>query len=218
MALGILIMFYCSCKGQSQEFNKFLIFFQREIKLPIELINNLETKDTISKILLNRILFDQQTERAKFYSTDDKLIKATAYGRVPEELFVWNTWEDETSDKRITKVFDTKVYAIGYIDFNQKYHALLTKVIGFEKTYIDLYLFDRIGKLKSFVSLYEIDYETSGDPSKIKQVLIQSSVNKEGIIMWQEDRFNVKTKREYRLQTDGYFKIINQSSEGEFEY
>ena len=58
--------------------------------------------------------------------------------------------------------------------------------------------------------------ESSGEPSKIANVYIMSTITENGTIEWKEDRFNVKTTQ-YQLQSDGYFKVIKQRSEGEFE-
>ncbi|NJK96448.1 MAG: hypothetical protein HC905_17415 [Bacteroidales bacterium] len=192
-------------------------YFEKNVSLPVSSVIDMEVNDTLSKALLNKVLFDQQKERAKFYTLDNRLFRATTYGKVPESLMTWNTWADEKSSKRITKVFETKAYTIGNIAFNKDYYALLVKIVGFEKTFIDLYLFGINGELKSFVSLYEVVYKFIGDPSETDQVHIYSSINSNGIITWNEERYNVKTKREYQLQPDGYFKIISQTSEGEFE-
>lgn len=216
LGLNMLLMLYCLCSAQTEEFNQLKASYKKEIKLPV-VASEISNPVLINKMLLNRLLFDKQKERAKFYTEDGKLVKVTTYGRIPEEPFKWDAWADKSQTKRIIKTFETKAYALGSITLDTNYHIWVTKVVGYETTYIDLYVFDNNGNLKSLVNLYEAEYELPGDPSNIASIYITSTITENGTIEWKEERYNVKTTRVYQLQPDGYFKIIKQTSEGEFE-
>ncbi len=205
------------CEAQNNKLDDLLKSYNTTIESSVS-FNNLAPQDTIDKTLLNKVLFDMQTSRAKVYSKEGKLFNVTTYGKVEEEPFVWRTWSDETKTKRIEKKFFTTVYSLGQLVLDPNFKLIVTKIVGFEKTYIDLYVFNNDGMLTSLINLYEVDYKKNGDPLEVKTTYIQSNISNDGIIRWQEERFNVKTKREYQLQPDGYFKIIEQTSEGQFEY
>lgn len=217
LVLNMLFAFCCLCIAQSEEFNKLANSYKEEIKLPI-VVTNINNKVLVDKNLLNSLLFDKQEEKAKFYSSSGKLVNVTTYGRIPQEYFEFETWKKENGEVIwFNKSFDTKAYSLGYISLDKNYYVWVTKVVCFQITYIDLYVFDKNGKLKSLVNLYEAEYESSGEPSKIANVYITSAITEDGTIKWEENRFSVKTTREYKLQPDGYFKVMKQESEGEFE-
>ena len=210
---------YAFCMAQSSDFKELVKLYDTELKLPIELVHSLPVQDTVSRSLLNRVLFDHQSERAKFYSIEDSLYRVTTYGRISEKPFDYETWKKEDGEvKWYREIFTPKAYAVGYIPISEVYHALITKVVGTEVTYYDLYLFDKQGILRSLVNLYEAEYERIGQPENISEVYMQSSITKDGVIKRHEERFNVTTDREYQLQSDGYFKVIHENIEGEFEY
>lgn len=216
LILNVLFAFYCSCNAQSEKFYKFTESYKKEIKLPA-VASELDNLVVVDNAILNNLLFDKQEDKPKFYSYGGKLVNVTTYGKIPQEPMRWRTWADESQTRRIEKSFDTKTYALGKIDLNEKYHIWATKVVSFQTTYIDLYVFDKNGKLKSLVNLYEAEYESIGEPSNVANVYITSTITKDGTIKWEENRFNVKTSREYQLQSDGYFKVVKQESEGEYE-
>lgn len=217
LVLNLLFLLCYSCIGQSEELSQLSDSYKKEIKLPI-VVSELENHILVDKTTLNILLYDKQEEKAKFYANNEKLIKVTTYGKIDEKQFEYETWKNVDGEvKWFNKLFDTKAYSLGHITLDKNYHVWVTKVIGFQKTYIDLYVFDKNGKLKSLVNLYEAEYESSGDPSNIARVHISSSITKDGTIKWEENRFNVMTKREYQLQSDGYFKVVKQESEGEYE-
>lgn len=215
--LSFFMILFCRISAQNIELIEIKKYYETKIEIPIVSFIDLPVSSEVNIHLLNKLILEIQDERAKFYSVNDSLYNVTTYGKIPEKSMKWRSWADDTKTKRIEKEFNTKAYSLGFLDLNKNYDVLVTKVIGFEKTYIDLYLFDKNGKLKSLINLFEAKYERNGDPSKFECVLIQSSITKDGIIKLKEDRFNVKTKRDYQLQSDGYFKVISQVSEGEFE-
>jgi hypothetical protein len=202
--------------AQSDELSKLSDNYKKELKLPL-LAAEVNDRIVVNKTLLNSLLIDKQEMRAKFYSSNGKLVYVTTYGKIPQTPLKWETWTDESHTKRVEKSFDTKAYALGNIAFNKNYHVWITKIVGFQKTYIDMYVFEKNGKLKSLINLYEAEYESNGDTSKIANVYLKSTITGEGTIKWEENRFNVKTTREYKLQPDGYFKVTKQEIEGEYE-
>ena len=127
------------------------------------------------------------------------------------------SWTNESHVKRIEKTFDTKAFSLGQISLDKNFHIWITKVVGFQKTYIDLYVFDKNGILNLWSICMKAEYESNGEPSKVADVHITSTLTEDGTIKWKEDRFSVKTTREYKLQPDGYFKVVKQESEGEYE-
>ncbi len=206
------------CEAQSDEFQNLVNQYYTKLALPIASVNTLAAQDTVDRSLLNKVLFDQQSGRAKFYSTNDSLYRATTYGKIDEGVFDYETWSKEDGKvKWHQQTFVPKAYAIGNIPLAAPYHALITKVVGAENTYIDLYLFNQQGTLLSLVNLYEAEYEKLGNTDDIAQVFMQSSISQDGVIQRHEDRFSVVTDRKYRLQPDGYFKVIDQRIEGEYE-
>ena len=209
-----IITFGSFCQAQSSEFKEVIKHYAKEIKLPISAIHTLPIQDTVDRALLNKVLFDQQAQRAKFYSIDDSLYRVTTYGRIDEDSF---DWTDASGAVTIKRSLTPKAYAIGHIPLAKSYYALVTKVVGVEVTYFDLYLFDKQGKLLSLVNLYESEYENLGEVNNIAKVLMQSSITKDGIIQRHEERFSVIADRKYQLQPDGRFKVISQNIEGEYE-
>ncbi|HEX2921440.1 MAG TPA: hypothetical protein VHO50_09785 [Bacteroidales bacterium] len=217
LVINTLLLFCSSCIAQSVEFGQLADNYKKEIKLPVD-VSELDTTVVVDKALLSRLLWDKQEERAKFYANNGKLVNVTTYGKIPQEPMKWETWNKVNGQvKWFNKTFNTKAYSLGQITLDSNYHVWITRVVGFQSTYIDLYVFDKNGKLKSLVNMYEAEYESSGEPSKIASVYITSIITEEGDIKWEENRFNVHTKREYQLQPDGYFKVVKQESEGEFE-
>jgi hypothetical protein len=209
------------CIAQSEKFNDILnSYAKNKIKRPVDIISiDTENAVLLDKTVLNDLLFDKQEERAKFYTPNRKLFRVTTYGRIDTEPFEYETWKKENGEtKWYTASFETKAYALGHIDIDNNYHVWVTKVVGVEVTYIDLYVFDKAGKLKSLLNLYEDDYESLGQPSQVANVYITSTFMEDGTIVWKEDRFNVKTTRKLKLQPDGYFQIIEQTTEGEFDF
>ena len=217
LLLGFFVILFCHVSAQKEELIELEEYYKNEIKIPIISFIDQPINGEIKVCLLNKLILEKQNERAKFYSKGDTLYNITTYGKIPEKSMKWRTWADETKTKRVEKEFQTRAYSLGFLNLDKNYYAFVLKVVGFEKTYIDLYLFDKSGKLMSLINLFEADYVKNGDPSKFANIIIQSSLTEDKIIKWQEDRFNVKTKRDYKLQFDGYFKIINQISEGKFK-
>ncbi len=205
--------------SQKEEFIKLKEFYQKEITLPITISLDMEGIE-IDSDLLGRLIIDKQEERAKFYSIGDNyLTRRTTYGRIAADSIEYAVvkWIDEKIIE-IPKVFYTQSFALGHIKLNDKYSVWVTKVVNYEVTFIDLYVFNDDGKLLSLGHLYENIYNLPGNPANIEKVFITSSIGKDKIIYWYEDRYNVKTKLKIALQEDGYLKELEMEQEGEFEY
>lgn len=210
-----LISVQFSLYSQSTEFKKLLNSYP-ELSLPINKVSNIQGKDTISAKLVNKILFPQQEERAKFYTLSDTLINVTTYGKIIEGPYSYKTVEKKNGEVELKdKKFITKVYPLGKLPVSDKYHLLITKVITVRTTYIDLYVFNKKGKLLSLVNLYEADHDI--DVTNLK-VTLTSKITKDGIIKWHQEKYGVTTDRKYKLMPDGYFRVIKQEQEGEFKY
>ena len=215
----VMISFVSCSKAQDVDFEEFLSHYIRKIPLPIEDTYELAGKDTISSKLLNKFLFEKQKERAKFYSIDDTLYRLTTYSKVPERPFEYEIWKKENGKVVwYDTSFITRVYPIGQLHLSNNFHLLINKIVGYEYTYYDLYVFDKKGKLLSLVNLYEEEYHQPGNPGKGSNIYLTSSITKDGIIKWHQQRFGITTDREYKLREDGIFEIISQKQEGEFEY
>ena len=117
----------------------------------------MDNRVVVDKALLNGLLFGARKKK-QVLSSNGKLINVTTYGAIVEKPFEYETWEKINGEvKWFNKSFDTKAYALGHINFRQNYHVWVTEIIGFQKAYIDLYVFDKNGKLKSLVNLYEAE-------------------------------------------------------------
>jgi hypothetical protein len=219
--VGISLLFGAvtsDCQAQGFKFSDFLKQYKK-LELPIEEVSELHTNQTIDPVVWNKLVFDNQAERAKFYGTNDTLYRLTTYGRIPEEPFDYRTWVDKERTKRSVKYFDIKAHAIGRINYPAGYIGLLNKVVGFEMTYYDLFVFDEEGNLLSGVNLSEQQYKKNGEPEAgIEATYLKSKITEEGNIIWHQERYNVTTVRIYKIMPDGYFKIIEEKSEGEFDY
>ena len=206
--------------GQAQgiKFSDFVKQYDK-LELPVEEVSELHINKTIDPVIWNKLVFDDQAERARFYGINDTLYRLTTYGRIPEEPFDYRAWLDKKKTKRGVKYFDIKAYPIGRIDYPGDYIGLLNKVVGFEMTYYDLFIFDKLGNLLSGVNLSEQQYKKNGAPEAgIEATYLKSKITDEGNIIWHQERYGVATDRTYELMEDGYFKITSQKSEGEFDY
>ena len=220
--VGISLLFAAVTSNLQAQDIKFSDFAKQydKLGLPVEEVSKLQTNKIIDPVDWNKLVFDNQMERAKFYGTNDTLYSLTTYGRIPEEPFDYETWRKENGEVIwYDTSFEIKAYPIGRINYPEGYIGLLNKVVGYEMTYYDLFIFDQKGKLLSAVNLHERQYKNNGEPEgEIKAIYLKSSITKDGHIQWYEERYGVITDRVYKLMVDGYFKITSQKSEGEFDY
>ena len=204
--------------AQNVGFSDFIKQYDK-LEFPIEEVSDLNTDKTIDPVAWNKLVFDNQAQRARFYGTNDSLYRLTTYGRIPDKPFDYRTWLNKERTKRGIKYFDIKAHPVGSIDYPGGYIGLLNKVVSFEKTHYDLFIFDQKGKLLSGVNLHERQYKNNGEPAgETEAVYLKSSITKDGSVQWHEERFGVTTDRVYKLMPDGYFKIVEEKTEGEFEY
>lgn len=220
--LLVLIMIGYTCNAQSEKlqiFNQVYEYYPK-VSLPVKDMLSLKMDETIDASLLNRLLFDLQEEKAKQY-VNDTLFRITSYGKINEEPFNYSDSKEEDGEWIEVEVsFPIKVYSLGRIEFKNNHVGLITRVVGFMTDYIDIYLFDKsTGELKSLINAFEASHEYNGHPEEgYEAVYNTSEITENKQIKWHQERYNVTTDRKFDISPDGYFRVIYQKSEGEFEY
>jgi hypothetical protein len=222
IVLCVILTGICQAQTQSEKQQTFLEVYKHypELSLPIKDMLSLKREGTIDAKLLNKLLFDLQDARAKHY-VDDTLYKITSYGRINEEPFEYNTFKRVNGERiRYDTAFPINVYPLGKIDFSNGHVGLVTQVVGFMTDYIDIYLFEEsTGKLKSLINAFEAAHVRHGYPEEGYEAIYNtSSITEEKQIKWHQERYSVTTDRVFDVSPDGYFRVIYQKSEGEFEY
>ena len=205
----------------------FKSYFKKEIKLPAdftkEILGNRE--DTLPKTLYNQIIFSDQEknniqEYAKFYTLDGELIDwSDTYG-------VLDTTPSNAGSYRHKENFQPKLYPLGYINLSEEYDAFVLKTSHIDLIFIDIFVFNKEGNIKSFVSVFEIDplrdcektWEDFVYNYKVDTFFFQSRIQKNRIIKRTEKRFGMTIKTEWQLQKDGYFKVIKLQKKGKNEW
>lgn len=223
----IIIFLICTilisiCNAQSERkevFNEILQSYA-EVSLPIKDFLSLNTENTIDAKLLNRLLFDLQDGKAKHY-VKDTLYRITSYGRISEEPFNYTDSKkegDEWIDFEVS--FPINIHALGKIEFIDDHVGLITRVVGFMTDYIDIFLFKKsTGTLKSMVAAFEAKHEYHGHPEEgYEAVYNTSTITEDRQINWHQERYGVTTDRIFDVSPDGYFRVIFQKQEVEFEY
>ena len=224
-SLGVLVLIHClflsgSCVGQpdkKQVFQDVLSRYKEE-STPIPDLLEMDKQNLIEARLLNSLLFDMQEDEPKHY-VDDTLYRIPI-GKIVEDPF------DYVTHKRVNgglvfydTSFPINVYALGRLDIAPDHVALITRVVGFMTDYIDIYLFEKsTGTWKSVINAFEAAHAENGHPEKGYQAIYNNaSIEENGQIKWHQERFGVTTDRTFDVSPDGYFRVIYQKSEGEFE-
>ena len=205
----------------------FKSYFKKEIKLPADFTKEIygNREDTLPKTLYNQIIFSDQEknnvrEYAKFYAPDGELIDwSDTYG-------ILDTIPSNAGCHRHKEKFQTKLYPLGYIKLSEEYDTFVTKVCEIDIIYIDIFVFNKEGNIKSFVSVFEIEPSRDCEKTwedfvynyKVDTFFFQSLIQKNHIIKRTEKRFGMTIKTEWQLQKDGYFKVIKLKKEGKNEW
>jgi hypothetical protein len=222
LVLFIFLAGICQVQAQSEKQQIFLEVYKHypEVSLPIKNMLSLKNEDTIDAKLLNKLLFELQDGRAKHY-VNDTLYRITSYGKIREEPFTYmNSKVENEKWIDIEVSFPINVYPLGRIDFGNNHVGFITRVVGFMTDYIDIYLFETsTGKLKSLINAFEAVHAHNGYPEEgYEAVYNTSSITEQKQIKWHQERYSVTTDRVFDVSPDGYFRVIYQKSEGEFEY
>lgn len=191
------------------------------LDLPIESIQNLSNKDSLDGKQTNDLIIRGQEESSKFVNKSGKLkTVANYYGLYPEEPDSYlkdikgknDTWEE----KRF--FFFPKVIPIGKISLNTQYNTFIIKVIDFETTFYDLWNFSKEGKALSVVCLFWGMRDARPRDEKVTFIIVDSKITKEGNIIWHENADGLETFRTYKLNSNGYFQIVKEKTNGETEF
>ena len=159
-------------------------------------------------------------EYAKFYTLDGELIDwSDTYG-------VLDTTPSNAGSYRHKENFQPKLYPLGYINLSEEYDAFVLKTSHIDLIFIDIFVFNKEGNIKSFVSVFEIDplrdcektWEDFVYNYKVDTFFFQSRIQKNRIIKRTEKRFGMTIKTEWQLQKDGYFKVIKLQKKGKNEW
>ena len=205
----------------------FKSYFKKEIKLPADFTKEIygNREDTLPKTLYNQIIFSDQEknniqEYAKFYTLDGELIdRVNTYG-------ILDTTPSNAGTYRHKENFQPKLYPLGYINLSEEYDAFVLKTSHIDLIFIDIFVFSKEGNIKSFVSVFEMEPSREVEKTwedfvynyKVDTYFIQSRIQKNHIIKWTEKRFGMTIKTEWKLQKDGYFKVIKLKKEGKNEW
>ena len=216
--------------AEEARFKRYLTFksyFKKEIKLPADFTKEVlvNKEDTLPKYLYNQIIFyDQEKnnvqEYAKFYAPDGELIDwSDTYG-------ILDTIPSNAGCHRHKENFQPKLYPLGYINLSEEYDAFVLKTSHIDLIFIDIFVFNKEGNIKSFVSVFEMEplrdcektWEDFVYNYKVDTFFFQSRIQKNHIIKRTEKRFGMTIKTELQLQKDGYFKEIKLKKEGKNEW
>ena len=205
----------------------FKSYFKKELKIPVDFTKEIfgSREDTLPKALYNQIIFSDQErnkiqEYAKFYTLDGELIDwSDTYG-------VLDTTPSNAGSYRHKENFQPKLYPLGYINLSEEYDAFVLKTSHIDLIFIDIFVFNKEGNIKSFVSVFEMEPSRDCEKTwedfvynyKVDTYFIQSRIQKNRIIKWTEKRFGMTIKVEWQLQKDGYFKEIKLKKEGKNEW
>ncbi|MDO4230306.1 MAG: hypothetical protein Q4C98_10860 [Capnocytophaga sp.] len=217
----LLLLIAVSCKAQNKkeaDFKEFISYFKKEIKTPIDFKKDWAVKrnDTIPILLYNKIIFGNQSKKyAQCYDPNGNLFSHDYTEYSPLDTTPTNL---TPLDGIEIKYYD-KAYPIGYLKFDENFIGLIVRIATTSGAFIDLYLFDMKGNLKSFVGLYADesilldDFKrvyTEENDTKYKK----SSIEKEKIIKQFRFLNGVSKWIDWQLQPDGYFKPIKYKEEG----
>lgn len=189
-----------------QEFEKFVIHFKQRISLPIDDMEMFETNDTISIHWVNNIIIRNEKERPKYIDKNGEYKEEKEfYGLYQEDPFHY-----EFDGKPM--VFYPKIHPIGRVFLNDNFISLIVKIHSFETTYYDLWNFDKKGNPLSFVCLF-LGYRDDNHSPEVTYVASKSTIDKEGVIDFNFDHSDLIIHRVYKLNEDGYFKILEEQME-----
>jgi hypothetical protein len=214
-------------EARLKRYQTFKSYFKKEIKLPADFTKEIygSREDTLPKTLYNQIIFSDQKrnkiqEYGKFYAPDGELIDwSDTYG-------ILDTIPSNAGCHRHKEIFQPKLYPLGYIELAEEYDTFVMKTSHIDLIYIDIFVFDKEGHIKSFVSIFEMEPFRSCEKTweefvynyKVDTYFIQSRIQRNLITKRIEKRFGMTIKSEWQLQKDGYFKEIKLKKEGKNEW
>ncbi|MGP1480008.1 MAG: hypothetical protein ACTTJI_10095 [Capnocytophaga sp.] len=122
--------------------------------------------------------------------------------------------------------FQPKLYPLGYINLSEEYDVFVLKTSHIDLIFIDIFVFNKEGNIKSFVSVFEMEPSREVEKTweefvynyKVDTYFIQSRIQRNLITKRIEKRFGMTIKSEWQLQKDGYFKEIKLKKEGKNEW
>jgi hypothetical protein len=206
------------CRGQ-QQFEEFVKKFS-PVNLPIDSIQFVKPVDTVNMKLFNHIIWESQpkeerdgkkrTIRPKVFK-NGKLLDLNDFGKAYDTPLNYRTVDGKEGK------FYSKVYPVARITLHKSYVSLIVKEYDSELSHYDLYNFTKDGIRLSAVPLFTYAHDKMLVDS-IDYVYTESSILKDGSIVWLENNRGLKTSRVYKLRDDGYFEIIKEERTGKFEY
>ena len=204
-------VFATSCQSYAQMNFESLVKKFSILHMPINEIEKLQSSDTLNIDAVNKIFVTAQSP--PYYIQNGKKVEEKKYyGKIMRESANYTASE---TNKKVS--FNTNVFPIGKVTFDENYISVIIKVVALETTFYDVYNFTKDGKLMSFVPLY-LGYRDAPHKKDVSHVVIKSEITKDGLIKWHENMDGLETFRTYKLNEDGYFEIIKEEQKGEYEF
>ncbi|WP_461633069.1 hypothetical protein [Labilibaculum euxinus] len=216
----ISLLIYCSSCSSQVQFETFTQEFE-SLELPINRILDLAAGDTLNGVLTNNITIRKQKDKPQIINKDGKYEAIKQYyGLYPEEpdSYLQDIEKDDGSFEEKRIYFQPKIISAGRINLNSKYQSLIIKVVGYETTFYDLWNFSKEGKALSVICLFWGLRDGGPRDEAVTFTIVDSKVTKEGDVIWHENADGLETFRTYRLNEEGYFKVINEEQKGEAEF
>jgi hypothetical protein len=218
VSITIIILFFCwGCFAQQARFDMFINKF-KIVNLPINNVLTIQTsdKDTLNAQQANSILLRKPTEPRPFWiDRDGNLTQVLKYyGRYTSGISEY-VMAEKDGDK--VYYFEKKILAVGKISLEQNYNSIIIGCITMESIYYDLWNLSKDGKPLSVICLYYGMKERKSDKTA-NYVIVNSQINQKGEIIWHENQRGLETFRTYKLNEDGYFQVIKEQQQGEFDY
>lgn len=201
-------------------FQKFSTQF-KSIMLPIDQVEMLTSEDTLDANWVNETFYKRESPKSKkgvgawYVTYQGKLIRNTGMGKYSAGPFTYGKIADDGSE--IKCVFYEKIYSIGKIQLTNGTTGYIIKANSLSSIYYDLWILNKAKDCFSAVCLYyaEKEHEPSCDDLYL---IIDSKITETGDIIWHSNQRGLHTYRTYRVNEDGYFQVIEERKEGEFDY
>lgn len=179
--------------------------------LPLDNMLTLPGSDTLNAKEVNDLLIRGQKSKPRFIDKNGRFQTTKKYfGLYPEKPFGYGY-----RGKQL--FFYPKVIPIARINLNTKYVSLIVKVIDYETTFFDLWNFTKEGEALSVVCLFWGIRDAGPREEKVTFTIVNSGIAKDGAIVWHENDDGLETFRTYRLDENGFFKIVKEQQKGKSE-
>lgn len=186
----------------------------KQIDLPIKDISNIITYDSLDNALLNSYLFPcdgKKTIIPKVISAKGNLIRHTYTGRYPEKNEVFGFGGKNHS-------YHDRIDVIGKVTLSSNFESIIIRIESTESIFYDIWNVDKLTlKPVSQICLF-YGFKESWHKTTIDYVEVESDITQEGTIVWHSNQRGLHTYRTYRVNEDGYFQVIEERKEGEFDY